>query len=125
MFQNLKKILIFVVFEDYIIDFFHGRYYSDTIYTVLSDRLFSQLNHTATHFCLHFSVVTITSQIADWVPILQIFLKQNYVSSVTFCLIFLVLMPFSVFVRKKIRKKMKGVRGKGNKIKTKISFPEF
>ncbi len=33
---------------------------------MLPDRLFSQLNHTATIFCLHFPVVTITSQIADW-----------------------------------------------------------
>ncbi len=37
------------------------------ICTVLPNRLFSQLNHTATHFCLHFPIVTITSQIADWV----------------------------------------------------------
>ncbi len=41
-------------------------YYNDTSCTVLPDRLFSQLIHTATHFCLHFPVVTITSQIADW-----------------------------------------------------------
>ncbi len=41
-------------------------YYNDTICTVLPDWLFSQLNHTATLFCLHFPVVTITSQIADW-----------------------------------------------------------
>ncbi len=44
-------------------------YYNDTICTVLPDRLFSQLNHTATHFCLHFPVVTIMSQIADWATI--------------------------------------------------------
>ncbi len=44
-------------------------YYNDTSCTVLPDGLFSQLNHTATHFCLHFPVVTITAQIADWVSI--------------------------------------------------------
>ncbi len=37
------------------------------ICTVLPDWLFSQLNHTATHFCLHFPVVTIMSQTANWV----------------------------------------------------------
>ncbi len=42
-------------------------YYDDRICTVLLDRLFSQVNHTVTHFCLHFPFVTITSQIAYWV----------------------------------------------------------